>query len=283
MNRATDPHSIAGLLAQATQRLHGDTARLDAEVLLAHALNRPRSYLFAWPERTPSRAQQQHFDQLLAARRRGEPVAYLTGRREFWSLPLAVTPATLIPRPETETLVALALETIAPEADLEIADLGTGSGAIALALASERPRCRLVATDRCAAALEVARRNAMRLQLPDIEFLAGDWCNPLAGRRFDRIVSNPPYVAASDPHLGRGDVRFEPRAALSAGADGLDALRRIVREARAHLKEDGWLLLEHGHTQGTAVRKLLLEAGYASVAVHADPAGRERVATGRWR
>jgi release factor glutamine methyltransferase len=283
MNRATDPLSIAGLLARATQLLHGDTARLDAEVLLSHVLGQPRSYLFAWPERTPPAAQCRQFEQLLTARRRGEPVAYLTGRREFWSLPLAITPATLIPRPETETLVALALETIPAHASLAVADLGTGSGAIALALASERPGCHIVATDRSEDALAIARRNADRLQLRNIEFLAGDWCKPLADRRFDRIVSNPPYVAATDPHLARGDVRFEPRAALAAGPDGLDALRRIAREARTHLNEHGWLLLEHGHDQGTAVHALLREAGYTALSVHPDLAGLERVTAGRWR
>jgi release factor glutamine methyltransferase len=273
--------SIAALLAHATRQLGDTGARLDAEVLLAHALGRPRSYLFAWPERRPDPAQAQCFARLLSRRQRGEPVAYLTGRREFWSLPLEVTADTLIPRPETETLVALALQGIAPDAELTIADLGTGSGAIALALAHERPRCRLVATDRSTAALAVARRNAGHLQIHNIEFVAGDWLAPLAGRRLDLVVSNPPYIPAQDPHLDQGDVRFEPRNALAAGNDGLEAIRRILRDAPACLRDDGRLLMEHGYDQGPAVCTLLVQAGYREVEDHPDPAGIDRVASAR--
>lgn len=282
MTRAAKRDSIAALLEHAAQQLTGASARLDAEVLLAHVLERPRSYLFAWPERQPDAAQQQRFAALLARRQHGEPVAYLTGQREFWSLPLEVTRDTLIPRPETETLVALALQAIPPDAALLVADLGTGSGAIALALASERPRCHIVATDRSLAALSVAQRNAERLQLHNIEFMHGDWFAALGARRFDLVVSNPPYIAMNDPHLDSGDVRFEPRTALAAGSTGLDALRQISQQARAHLCNHGHLLLEHGYDQGPAVCALLREAGYSEVQDHPDTAGLDRVASGRY-
>lgn len=280
MTRAARPGSIASLLANAAQQLTGDSAHLDAAVLLAHVLGKPRTYLLAWPERQPDTAQQQRYAGLLARRQRGEPVAYLTGQREFWSLALEVTPDTLIPRPETETLVALALQAIPLEAPLLIADLGTGSGAIALALASERPRCHVVATDCSVAALAVAQRNAKRLQLDNIEFLAGHWLAPLAGRRFDLIVSNPPYIAAQDPHLDTGDIRFEPRSALTAGTDGMDALRQIAQDARTHLRDNGRLFMEHGYDQGPAACALLQGAGYQEVCDHADTAGLDRVVTG---
>jgi release factor glutamine methyltransferase len=280
MTRAAKPDSIASLLANAAQQLTGDSARLDAAVLLAHVLGKPRTYLLAWPDRQPDAAQQQRYAGLLARRLRGEPVAYLTGWREFWSLELEVTPDTLIPRPETETLVALALQAIPVDAALQIADLGTGSGAIALALASERPRCQVVATDRSVAALAVAKRNAGRLQLNNIEFLAGHWFAPLAGRRFDLVVSNPPYIATQDPHLNTGDVRFEPRGALTAGTHGMEALREIAQDARAHLLDNGRLFMEHGYDQGPAACALLQDMGYLEVRDHPDPAGLDRVVTG---
>jgi len=273
--------AIAALLQAATQRLHTDSPALDAEVLLAHALGRPRSYLYAWPEHIPDAAAQARFAELLARRIRGEPVAYLTGTREFWSLSLSVTPETLIPRPDTETLVALALELIPADADWHIADLGTGSGAIGLALARERPGCRITATDSSPAALAVARDNAMRHGLDNIGFLAGDWCNALNGNRFALIASNPPYIPAGDRHLAQGDVRFEPRAALAAGEAGLDALCSIVRCAAGHLAEPGWLLLEHGYDQREAVLRLLGEAGYRDISDHCDHAGLSRVACAR--
>jgi release factor glutamine methyltransferase len=273
--------AIAALLQAATQRLHSDSPALDAEVLLAHALGRPRSYLRAWPERIPDAAAQARFADLLARRIRGEPVAYLTGTREFWSLSLDVTPDTLIPRPDTETLVTLALELIPTDADWRIADLGTGSGAIALALARERPGCRVTATDSSPAALAVAQGNALRHGLENIEFVAGDWCSALNGNRFALIVSNPPYIPAGDPHLAQGDVRFEPRGALAAGEAGLDALRDIVRCAAGHLAGPGWLLLEHGYNQGEAISMLLGEAGYRDISDHSDHAGLGRVARAR--
>ena len=254
----------------------------DAALLLAHALGRPRAWLYAHGDEAPDPAAMQRFEALLARREAGEPVAYLTGRRGFWRHELRVTPDTLVPRPETERLVELALERLAPGAPLRIADLGTGSGAIALALALERPRARIVATDASPAALAVARGNADALGAGNIEFRHGSWFEPLAGERFDLVASNPPYVADGDPHLAQGDLRFEPAAALASGADGLDDIRVIARDAPAHLVPGGWLLLEHGFDQGAAVRALLLAAGFAEVGTGRDLEGRDRVGFGRW-
>ena len=273
---------IKDLLLAASKRLGGSAARLDAELLLAHALRTSRTHLYAWPELEVDATQRAAFDQLVAARERGEPVAYLTGHREFWSLDLAVTPDVLIPRHETELLVELALARISPDREVRVADLGTGSGAIALALARERPRVRMVATDASAAALEVARRNATRLDLGNVTFASGDWCAALGADRFEVIVSNPPYVAADDAHLGEGDLRFEPVAALASGRDGLDAIRRIVADARAHLVAGGWLVLEHGWDQAARVRSLLEDGGYSEVESFRDGAGHERATAAVW-
>jgi release factor glutamine methyltransferase len=282
MNRTAESPSIRRLLETAAARLPDpDSARLDAEVLLAHVINRPRSYLYTWPERNLPSDQQARFDRLLQRRASGEPVAYLIGRREFWSLPLAVTPDTLIPRPETETLVALALERIPAAAPARIADLGTGSGAIALAIASERPGCRLVATDASAAALAVARRNAVRLGIDNIHFLAGDWFEPLLDTAFDVIVSNPPYIPETAPHLSQGDVRFEPRQALASGPDGMNDLARIAHGALERLRTGGWLLLEHGYDQGEQAVRLLESAGFHTIADHTDGSGHCRVVIGQ--
>src|SRR5690606_29533287 len=223
------------------------------------------------------------FEALVARRAAGEPVAYLVGTRGFWRLELAVTPDTLVPRPETELLVELALARIDPRAAARVADLGTGSGAIALAIAGERPRARVVATDASAAALEVARANAAALGLGNVEFRHGDWWAPLAGERFALVASNPPYIADGDAHLAQGDLRFEPRAALASGADGLDAIRAIVAGAPAHLRDGGWLLVEHGWEQGAAVRALFEAAGFDEVATERDLEQRDRVTLGRCR
>jgi len=280
MNKAAEPASIRQLLEQAAGLLPSDTARLDAEVLLAHALGEMRSHLHAWPEKVLPAEQQLQFQQLLQARMRGEPVAYLTGQREFWSLPLSLTPATLIPRPETETLVALALEIIPVNSTALIADLGTGSGAIALAIAHERPRCHLLATDISPAAIATATANARRLGINNIEFHHGDWCEPLAGRLCDVIVSNPPYIRDTDPHLQSGDVRFEPRSALAAGPEGMNDLEKIARCAGHHLRTRGWLLMEHGYDQGKQAIHLLEANGFQTVTDHADDAGLSRVVMG---
>jgi release factor glutamine methyltransferase len=255
----------------------------DAESLLAHALGRDRGWLFAHGDAVLAPGLLARIEALAGRRRAGEPVAYLTGRLGFWSMDLAVGPATLVPRPETERLVELALERLPADRAVDVADLGTGSGAIALAIARERPRARVVATDASTAALAVASRNAAALgfDAARVAFVQGDWWAPLGARRFDLVASNPPYIAEGDPHLARGDLRFEPRDALASGADGLDAIRAIVAGAPAHLVDGGWLLLEHGFDQGEAVRRLLEAHGFVAVDTARDLEGRDRVTLGR--
>jgi release factor glutamine methyltransferase len=266
---------VDALLEAARRHIDRD----DAEWLLAHVLGRPRSWLFAFGDRAVEADDATRYRALVARREAGEPVAYLTGRRGFWTFELEVTPATLVPRPETERLVELALERLPAGGAPRIADLGTGSGAVALALASERPAAQVVATDASEAALDVARRNAAALGLRNIEFRHGDWFACLSGERFDLVASNPPYIEADDPHLDA--LRHEPAAALASGAEGLDAIRTIARDAPAHLRRGGWLLLEHGWRQGGAVRALLAEAGFAGVATLQDLEARDRVTLGR--
>ena len=256
--------------------------RHEAELLLCHVLGRDRAWLFAHANDALDVDAARHFDELLQRRVAGEPVAYLIGSRGFWTLDLAVSADTLIPRPETETLVEQLLARLPADQTCEVADLGTGSGAIALALASERPAWRLHAVDASEAALEVAGRNRDQLRLANVSLHLGDWLQPLDGLRLDAIVSNPPYIEDDDPHLSQGDLRFEPRMALASGADGLDAIRNIVRQTPSHLKPSGWLLLEHGWWQGEAVRALLDAAGFAEVATVPDLEGRDRVSLGRW-
>ncbi len=265
-------------LAAATQRL-GD--RIDAEALLLHALDKPRSWLIAHDTDVLDDAVRAAFDTMVARRAAGEPVAYITGRRGFWSLELQVTSATLIPRPETELLVELALARLPADRPCRVVDLGTGSGAIALAIASERPQAEVTAVDLSVDALAVARGNAKRLGLARVRFFHGTWMTPLSGERFDLIVSNPPYIEAADPHLAQGDLRFEPATALASGADGLDAIREIVAGAPNHLEPGGWLLMEHGWNQGAPVRALLERAGYSEVFTDPDLEGRDRVSGGR--
>ena len=271
------PATIDSMLRQARARL----APGEAELLLLHVLGRDHGWLYAHGTDPLARADVERFEALVARRAAGEPVAYLTGRRGFWTLDLQVGPDTLIPRAETERLVELALERIPAGRPCRVADLGTGSGAIALAIASERPQARVVATDASAAALEVARANAAAARLENVELRRGDWFGPLAGDRFDLVASNPPYIAAGDPHLARGDLRHEPAAALASGPDGLDDLRAIVAAAPAHLVPGGWLLLEHGHDQGPAVRELLHQAGFVGVETARDLEQRDRVSLGR--
>jgi len=270
--------TLAQYLLHASEVLAASPSpRLDAEVLLMHVTGLTRTRLVTRGHEPLSPEQHTRMEDLIARRTRGEPVAYLTGKREFWSMELQVTPDVLIPRPETELLVELALTRIPPEADWTIADLGTGSGAVALAIARERPHCRIIATDFSAAALDVARANASCLGLSNIGFHQGNWLAPLAGERFDVIVSNPPYVAAGDPHLTRGDTTFEPRAALASGTDGLDAIRCIAGSASPHLRSGGWLMLEHGFDQRIAVGEILRTFGYHEIRCHPDLAGLDRV------
>lgn len=274
---------VCDLLEMAVESLRGhvETPSIDAQVLLAHTLDRDRGWLFTWPEHEPGRPAIQRFTALVARRCAGEPVAYLTGRRAFWSLDLQVTTVTLIPRPETEHLVETVLELPLPP-QASILDLGTGSGALALALARERPAWSVVATDACAAALDVAQANAVANAIEGVTFRHGDWFDALAtGQRFSLIVSNPPYVAADDPHLSSGDLRFEPREALVAGHDGMTAIRHLVATAPRFLEAGGWLWLEHGADQGAAVRTVFSRHGFGEVQTRRDLAGLERCSGGR--
>jgi len=270
---------IASLLRNA-QLPDSPTERLDAELLLAAAIGKSRSYLHTWPERIVSSEDAEAYAGYLQRRRAGEPVAYILGQQGFWKIDLEVAPHTLIPRPDTELLVETALE-LQPASPAKVLDLGTGTGAIALALASDCPAWQVTAVDRVDEAVALAERNRQRLGLGNVKVLASHWFSSLAGERFDLIVSNPPYIAAQDPHLVEGDVRFEPSSALVAGADGLDDLRLIVSEAPQYLLPGGWLLLEHGYDQADAVRALLAVQGFTEVASRKDLGGHERISLGR--
>ncbi len=284
--------TIAELIEWGGRELtESDSARFDTEIILAFILEQNRTYLYTWSDRTVSTERESRFRALIAKRAAGEPVAYLVGQQPFWKFELKVTPATLIPRPETELLVELALEHIPENSNLRVADLGTGTGAIALAIASERPRVLVVATDHSAHALEIARENAQALGMSHIEFRQGSWLGPLlikgqsgpSGQfeQFDLILSNPPYVEPDSPYLQCGDLRFEPDSALiGADSDGLGDVREIIDHAPAYLKADGWLLLEHGAAQGRAVRELFEAAGFDSVVTRKDLAGLDRVTMG---
>lgn len=275
----------AALKAAAEQLIESgsDSPSLDANVLLCHVLDKPRSYLLTWPDKSLDTQQQNQFDALIERRKAGEPVAYIIGEREFWSLPLKVSPSTLIPRPDTERLVELALDK-AQLIDGDILDLGTGTGAIALALASELPQRKVFGIDLREEAWQLASDNAARLGITNASFWNGSWFTPVpVGTKFALVVSNPPYIEENDPHLTLGDVRFEPKSALVAQDNGLADIKTISENARDYLLNEGWLLFEHGYDQGAAVRDILHGFGYSNVETQKDYAGNDRVTLGQYR
>ncbi|PHM65771.1 putative methyltransferase [Xenorhabdus stockiae] len=268
----------------------GSSPKREAEILLGHVTGRSRTYLIAFSETSISGEESLQLDGLLARRLKGEPIAYIVGEKEFWSLPLAVSPATLIPRPDTECLVEKALELL-PETPAQILDLGTGTGAIALALATERRNCHVTGVDINPEAVILAKNNVEKINIGkvngqeaihNVNFLQSEWFSAVGDRQFDMIVSNPPYIDENDPHLKEGDVRFEPATALIAAQNGLADLQAIVEQARHFLLPNGWLLLEHGWKQGAVVRNLFLEKGYHQIATFQDYGGNERITVGRW-
>lgn len=275
---------LKAALMHATSELeaHSTSARLDAEILLAQVLMKTRTYLFTHPEQMLSTVQWHRYQQLISERIKGVPIAYLTGMREFWSLPIQVSEDTLIPRPETELLVELTLKLVADIPQTEILDLGTGSGAIALALAKERPNWQITACDCSSAALGKAEENASRLGFSNIRFLLSDWFEKIpTNQKFDAIVANPPYIATNDPHLLIGDLRFEPKLALVSGEDGLTAIKYIIKHSLAKLKPGGLLLLEHGFDQKSEIESMLNNYGYCHQQGWQDWQGNDRVSGGQ--
>ncbi len=268
---------------EAALNLDSNSARIEAQCLLQAVLQVNRAYLLTHPEQMLSDAQQARFNALFERRLSGEPIAYLRGEREFYGLTFQVSPATLIPRPETELLVEQALQRIPQLGICRVLDLGTGSGAIALSIAHARPYAEVVAVDISPAALEVAQINVHQLKLGNVRLLQSDWFTALRGERFDIIVSNPPYIAVGDVHLEQGDVRFEPRIALASGANGLQDIGHICVQAKIHLNDYGWLLFEHGYDQAAQVRALLQQRGFVEVFSAPDLAGIERVTGGSSR
>ena len=281
MPSTTETISIAAAIAEATNRLSAssDSARLDAEILVARSIGMPRSYLFAHPEDELDEMSLQRLDETLQRRSDGIPLAYITGSKEFWSLDLQVSPATLVPRPETELLVELALREIPRNAEWQILDLGTGSGAIAVAIASERPACEVTAVDASADALLIAQQNVRHLDLPNVSCLQGDWTAPVADRIFNVIVSNPPYVAAGDAALEA--LKAEPNMALVSGGDGLDSIRQLARDCQSIIANDGLLILEHGNDQQVAVAAVLANNSWRDIACVDDYAGKPRMTSAR--
>jgi release factor glutamine methyltransferase len=259
--------------------LSSDSARLDAEILLCQTIDMPRSYLFAHPEDELDELTKDRFEALLQRRISGEPMSYITGTKEFWSHELLVSPATLVPRPETELLVELALREIPRKAEWQVLDLGTGSGAIAISIAAERLLCTVTATDASPDALAIAAENVRQADLANVVCVVGDWVKPVAGQQFKIIVSNPPYVREDDAALK--NLRYEPLSALASGADGLDDIRILATDCAAILATDGWLMLEHGAEQQAEVANILEAAGWVDIACHNDLAGKPRVTVAR--
>lgn len=281
MPREFQRMNIKLLLNGANQKLPtiSTTPNLDAEVLLSAALQVSRSFLYAYPEKELTTAQANKFTHLLKRRLQGEPIAYILGKQEFWSLEFKVNSQVLIPRPETELLVELALKKITQQS-ATVADLGTGSGAIACILAKERPQWQISATDISQAALKVARFNAKKYKLTNIKFYCGDWCDALPDGKLDAIIANPPYIAPDDVHLTQATLKFEPLTALSSKHDGLKDLATIIKQAAAKLQPSGIIMLEHGFAQAAAVKQLLQQAGFSKIATYSDLAGKDRVTLG---
>lgn len=268
-------------ISQALVTACRDIDRIDARLLLQHVLNADHAFLLTYPDRTLTAQQQEEFSHLVKRRIDGAPVAYLTGERDFYDLTFKVNEAVLIPRPETELLIERVLQLIPSDQPCRILDLGTGSGAIAITIAKHRPHCEVTAVDLSPAAIAIAQWNAHNLQTHNLHFVTGSWFDELSGKKFDLIVSNPPYVADNDPHLQQGDLRFEPQMALSAGDNGLSCINHIINKAPDHLVENGWLLLEHGYNQAFACRQLLQERDFSNICSHPDLAGIMRVSGGQ--
>lgn len=282
---APGANAIGTLIAEGVRVLDSQCGdpMLEAEILLGHVTGKSRTHFRGFPEAEVSPTEALLYRTLLERRRSGQPIAYLIGAREFWSLSFEVNPDVLIPRPETELLVEMALDWIRPLSTPRLLDLGTGSGAIPISIAKERPDAEITAVDLCPHALALAQKNAHRLETPGIRFLLGDWLQALPkAERFDLIVSNPPYIPDQDPHLSRGDLRYEPRSALASGPDGLDAIRTIAREARGFIKPQGGLALEHGFDQSPTIRNILFDLGYHAIETHKDLQGHPRVTVARY-
>lgn len=275
--------TIESILAQATTTLSktSDSAALDAEILLCQVLNKNRSYLRAWPEKNLTHEQYEQFEKLLQQRAQGTPIAHLTGVKEFWSRDFRITPDVLIPRPDTELLIELALELIPANQACKLLDLGTGSGIIAVTLAAERPNCLVVACDQSEKALVIAQENARSHQIKNVQFFLSDWFDQIPDDKFDLIISNPPYIAADDPHLQQGDVRFDPDSALIADQQGLKDIIRIADQARQHLTNKGHLLIEHGYDQQQQVQEIFQHFAYRNIQTYTDLAGHPRASYGQ--